>query len=72
MHGVEHTVSFFSMTCLKYTFVHLMIFAYKVKYNNFGSSIYNKPNSIFKSKSQESHNKTIGVLVEIILGWIDI
>ena len=28
----------------------------------FGSGIYHKPHSIFKSKSQESHNRNIGLL----------
>ena len=38
-----------------------MITAHKAKYNLFGSGIYNKPHSIFKSKSYEFHNRNIGL-----------
>ena len=38
-----------------------MISAHKVIYNIFGSGIYHKPHSIFKSKSQEIHNKYISL-----------
>ena len=38
-----------------------MITAHKSIYNLFGSGIYHKPHSIFKSKSYEFHNKNIGL-----------
>ena len=38
-----------------------MITAHKAIYNLFGSGIYHKPNSIFKSKSYEFHNRNIGL-----------
>ena len=38
-----------------------MIIAPKAIYNLFGSGIYHKPHSIFKSKSYEFHNKNIGL-----------
>ena len=36
-----------------------MITAHKAVYNLFGSGIYHKPHSIFKSKSYEFHNRNI-------------
>ena len=33
-------------------------------YNNFGSGIYHKPHSIFKSRHQEFHNINIGLFSE--------
>ena len=38
-----------------------MIFDHKMIYNVFGSGIYHKPHSRFKSKSQEFHNRNIGI-----------
>ena len=38
-----------------------MISAHKVIYNIFGSGIYPKPHSMFKSKYQEFHKKNIGL-----------
>ena len=38
-----------------------MILAHKAIYNFFGSGIYHKPHSIFKSKSYEFHNRDIGL-----------
>ena len=38
-----------------------MISSHKMIYNIFGSGIYHKPHSIFKSKYQEFHNKNIGI-----------
>ena len=38
-----------------------MITAHKAIYNLFGSGIYHKPHSIFKSKSYEFHNSNIGL-----------
>ena len=38
-----------------------MITSHKAIYNLFGSGIYQKPHSIFKSKSYEFHNRNIGL-----------
>ena len=38
-----------------------MISAHKMIYNIFGYGIYYKPHYIFKSKSQELHNRNIGL-----------
>ena len=38
-----------------------MISFHKMIYNNFGSGIYHKPHSIFKSKYQYFHNRNIGI-----------
>ena len=38
-----------------------MVTAHKVIYTLFGSGIYHKPRSIFKSKSYEFHYRTIGL-----------
>ena len=38
-----------------------MVTAHKEIYNLFGSIIYHKPHSIFKSKSYEFHNRNIGL-----------
>ena len=38
-----------------------MIYAPKMIYNIFGSGIYHKPHSTFKSKYQEFHNRNIGL-----------
>ena len=38
-----------------------MISAHKMIYNIFGSGIYQKPHSIFKSKSQDFHKRNIGL-----------
>ena len=38
-----------------------MISAYRMIYSIFSSDIYHKPHSILKSKSQEFHNKNIGL-----------
>ena len=40
-----------------------MISAHKMIHNIFGSGIYHKPHSIFKSKSQEFHNRNIGLFI---------
>ena len=40
--------------------------------NIFGSGIYHKPHSVFKSKSQEFHNRNIGLISEnetIMVGY---
>ena len=60
MRGVEHTVSLFFNDVSKIPIVNQMISAHKMIYNIFGSGIYHKPHSIFKSKSQEFHNRNIG------------
>ena len=59
MRGVEHTVSLFLNDVSKIPIVNQMIFSHKIIYNIFGSVIYHKPHSIFKSKYQEFHNKNI-------------
>ena len=61
MRGVEHTVSLFFNDVSKTPVVNQMITAHKAIYNLFGSGIYHKPNSIFKSKSYEFHNQNIGL-----------
>ena len=38
-----------------------MIYAHKMIYNIFGSGIYHKPHSIFKSKYQDFHKRNIGL-----------
>ena len=50
MRGFEHTVSSFFNDASKIPFVNQMITAHKAIYNLFGSGIYHKPHSVFKSK----------------------
>ena len=59
--GVEHTVSLFFNDVFKIPVVNQMVTAHKAMYNLFGSGIYHKPHSIFKSKSYEFHNSNIGL-----------
>ena len=61
MRRVEHTVLLFFNDVSKIPIVNQMIYAHKMIYNIFGSGIYHKPNSIFKSNSQEFHNIKIGL-----------
>ena len=61
IHGVEHTVSLFFNDVSKIPMVNQMISAHKMIYNIFGSGIYHTHHSIFKSKSQEFHNRNIGL-----------
>ena len=61
MCGVEHTVSLFFNDISKIPVVNQMITAHKEIYNLFGSGIYHRPHSIFKSKSYEFHNRNIGL-----------
>ena len=61
MHGVEHTVLLFFYDVSKIPIVNQMISAHKMIYNMFGSGIYQKPHSIFKSKYQDFHKINIGV-----------
>ena len=61
MHGVEHTVLLFSNDIPKISIINQMIPAHKMIYNIFGSGIYHKPHSIFKSKSQDFHKRNIGL-----------
>ena len=56
MRGVEHTDN-----VSKIPIVNQMISAHKMIYNIFGSSIYHKPHSIFKSKYQDFHKRNIGL-----------
>ena len=51
MRGVEHTVSLFFNDLTKTPVLNQMITTHKVIYNLFGSGIYHKPDSIFKSES---------------------
>ena len=61
MCGVEHTVLLFFNDVSKIPILNQMISAHKMIYNIFGSGIYHKPRSILKSKSQEFHNRKIGI-----------
>ena len=61
MRGVEHTVSLFFNDVSKIPIVNQIISAHKMIFNIFGSGIYHKTHSIFKSKSQEFHNRNIGL-----------
>ena len=51
MRGVERTVSLFFIDVSRISVVTQMITAHKAMYNLFGSGIYHKPHSIFKSES---------------------
>ena len=59
MPGIEQTVSLFFNDISKITIVNQMIFTHKMIYNIFGSGIYHKPHSIFKSKYQDSHKRNM-------------
>ena len=59
--GVEHTVLLFFNDVSKTPIVNKMISDHKMIYNIFGSGIYHNPHSTFKSKSQEFHNRNIGI-----------
>ena len=61
MRGFEHTVSLFFNDVSKIPVVNQMITAHKAIDNLFGSGIYHKSHSIFKSKSYEFHNWNIGL-----------
>ena len=61
--GVERTVLLFFNDVSKITVLNQIISAHKMMYNFFGSSIYHTPHSIFKSKSQEFHNRNIGLFI---------
>ena len=61
MHGVEHTVSLFFNYVPKIPIINQIISVHKMIYNFFGSGMYHKPRSILKYKSQEFHNRNIGV-----------
>ena len=61
MRGVEHTVSLFFNDVSKIPVFNKMITAHKAIHNLFGSGIYHKPHSIFKSKSYEFHNRNNGL-----------
>ena len=61
MCAVEHTVSLVYNDVSKIPVVNQMITAHKAIYSLFGSGIYHKPHSIFKSKSYEFHYRTIGL-----------
>ena len=59
MCGVEHTLSLFFNDVSKMPIVNQIISSHKMIYNIFGSGIYHKPHSIFKSKYQDFHNRKI-------------
>ena len=61
MRGVEHTVSIFLNDVTKIPVVNQMITSHKAIYNLFGSGMYYKHHSIFKSKSYDFHNRNIGL-----------
>ena len=61
MRGVEHKLSLFFNGVPKIPIVNKMISSHKMIYNIFGYGIYHKPHSIFKSKSQDFHNRNIGL-----------
>ena len=63
--GVEQTVSLFFNDVSKIPIVNQIISAHKMISNIFGSGIYHKPNSIFKSKYQAFHNRNIGIFIGI-------
>ena len=61
MRRVEHTLSLFFNDVSKFPIINQTITAHKAIYNLFGSGIYHKTHSIFKSKSYEFHNRNIGL-----------
>ena len=61
MCGVEHTISLFFKDVSNIPVAKKIITDNKVIYNFFGSGIYHKPHSIFKSKAYEFHNRNIGL-----------
>ena len=61
MHGVEHIVSLFFNDVSEIPIANQMISAHKMICNIFGSGIYHKPHSIFKSKYREFQNRNIGL-----------
>ena len=61
MRAVEHTVSLFSNDVSKIPILNQMIYAHKMIYNIFCYGIYHKLHSILKSKSQDFHNRNIGL-----------
>ena len=72
MHGVEHTVSLFFNDVSMIPTVNQMISYHKIIYNIFGSSIYHKPHSIFKSNSKSFTIETLVYLSETRQYWLDI
>ena len=61
MRGDEHTVSFFLNDFSKIPIVNQIISAQNMIDDIFGSGIYTKLHSIFKSKSRDYHNRKIGL-----------
>ena len=59
MRASEHTVSLFFSDVSKILVLNQIITDREIIYNIFGSDIYHKPYSLFKSKSYEFHNKKI-------------
>ena len=64
MHGVEHTVLLFLKYVSKIPIVDQTISVHKMIYNIFNHGIYKNPCYILKSKSQEFHNRNIGLFSE--------
>ena len=58
--NTEYTVSLFFNDISKIPIVNKMIFSQDMISNIYSCGMYHKPNSIFKSKSQDFHNKNIG------------
>ena len=61
MRGVDHTVSLFFNDISKIPVVNQMITSHNAIYNLFGSGMYHKPHSVFRSKSYEFHKSNIGL-----------
>ena len=61
MCGVEHKVLLFFNDISNIPIVNNFFYAHNMMYNIFGSGIYHKPLSIFKSKYQEFHNINISI-----------
>ena len=64
MSVVENTVLLFFNDFSKIPIVNQIISCHNMLYNIFGSGIYHNPHYILKSKSQEFHNRNIGLLSE--------
>ena len=61
MRCVEYMVSLFCNDVSKITIVDKIFSSHNMIYNIFGSGIYQNPHSIFKYKSQQFHNRNIGI-----------
>ena len=61
IYWVEHNVAIYFNDVSKLPIVNQIIWSHKAIYNIFGSGIYLKPQSIFKSKLYEFHNMNISL-----------